>query len=216
MGGYGSGRQGWLPVVEDGLKLDLRRLRQRGDFSKNVVARNGTLTWSYTRTGEKIATVGYSYDSWCEAPWFRLQYTVTASDGDAHRIDETIRLERFSQPFGGYRWYFLCPSTKRRCQCLYKPAGAFRFRSRHAYRMQYNSQQRDPISRQIDNKHAMADRMLAAGPPEWQARHRRSDFPPKPPRMHWRTYERQLERWLALDEWIDDALKARYGCLLTE
>src|SRR5215208_1909124 len=83
---------------------------------------------------------GFAIDAECriEPPnWrgLRLKYPVGGEyDDEAVHIDEMIYLQRFPQPFGGYRWYFICPSTNRRCQILYMPPGATRFRSRCGFR----------------------------------------------------------------------------------
>jgi hypothetical protein len=71
----------------------------------------------------------------------RLQYQVEDYFGEVHSVDDTIYLQRFPQPFGGYRWYFICPSSNRRCTVLYQPPGAIRFRSRWGFRcrLQYQS-----------------------------------------------------------------------------
>ena len=68
-----------------------------------------------------------------EAPGFRrlrLKYQAGGEyDDEVMGIDETFYLERFPQPFGGYRWYFVCPSCNRRCTVLCQPPGAKRFRA---------------------------------------------------------------------------------------
>ena len=132
MGGFGSGRSGSLPVIENGLKLDIRRLRKQGIFQNDVARASGRLTWSYNYTDDKVAMVGYSYSSCGSDPWFRLQYTAQRH-GEPVEVDDWLELEAFSQPFGGVRWYFLCPATRKRAQCLYLPLGATRFRSRHGF-----------------------------------------------------------------------------------
>jgi hypothetical protein len=197
MGGLGSGRQGSLPVIENGLQLDLRRMRRHGQFLPDAHLANGKLVWSYTHSGEQIANIGYSYCSTGEHPWFRVKYTSTPRGGEPISVDEQFDLERFPQPFGGHRWYFICPETGKRAQCLYSPPGATRFRSRHGFRvpLQYRSQCEDPTSRLIGQMHKVAYKILDAGTPEWRKKYRTWDFPPKPPGMHWRTYNRLQERW---------------------
>jgi len=44
------------------------------------------------------------------------------------------------QPFGGQRWWFICPRTGRRTAKLYLPDGALTFASRQAYRLAYQCQ----------------------------------------------------------------------------
>jgi hypothetical protein len=209
MGGLGSGRHGSLPVIENGLKLDLRRMRQQGQFRANVSLATGSLIWSDTQTGERVATIGFSYCSSGDSPWFRFQFTVSRYGGDAEKVDERIDLERFAQPLGGHRWYFICPQSGKRAQCLYLPPGATRFRSRHGFRvrLQHRSQGQDTTSRHISQMHKVTYKVLAAGPAEWRERYRDWDFPPKPPGMHWTTYNR-LE---AKHDWYDTMSAAAIG-----
>jgi hypothetical protein len=209
MGGFGSGRQGSLPVIEDGLKLDLRRLRKQGQFIPGVTFATGKLVWSNTHSGEEVANIGYSFCSSGEFPWFRVQYTTTPRGGEPQSIDEKFELERFPQPLGGYRWYFICLQTGKRAQCLYLPPGATRFRSRHGFRvpLQYRSQCEDRSTRLISQMHKVAYQVLDKGTPEWRAQVRDWDFPPKPPGMHWRTYN-SLE---AKYDWYDTMSAAAIG-----
>jgi hypothetical protein len=55
---------------------------------------------------------------------FRLRYkTDDEYNDEVANIDETIYLRRFPQPYGGYRWYFICPSSNRRCLAALTPCG---------------------------------------------------------------------------------------------
>ena len=197
MGGFGSGRQGSLPVIENGLKLDLRRMRKQGQFIPDVSFAGGRLVWSDTHSGAQVANIGFSFCSSGDHPWFRVQYTTTQRASEPQKIDEKFNLERFSQPYGGYRWNFICPQSSKRAQCLYLPPGATRFRSRHGFRvpLQYRSQCEDTTSRHITQMHKVTYKVLDAGKPEWREKYRAWDFPPKPPGMHWRTYNRLEERY---------------------
>ena len=131
MGGWGSGRHGWLPLVEDCLVLDLRLLRQQGIFRPDTFLGGIIVSWIDGRF-----SISVWYDSHENPPpWFQLKYTATKAKGEQVHIDEKIALERFPQPFGGHRYYFICPSTRKRAQCLYKPPGLDHFRSRHAFNL---------------------------------------------------------------------------------
>ena len=126
MGGFGSGRKGGdLPVIEQGLKLDLRSLRRQGLFDPEGICQFISLRWTSSATGETTASAQVSYSTRPDGKWLRLQYAVTRySDGERVSVDETFRLEAFPQPFGGVRWYVICPDRQVRCQCLYLPPGA--------------------------------------------------------------------------------------------
>jgi hypothetical protein len=196
MGGFGSGRQGWLPTIEDGLKLDLRRLRQQGLFDGKSGYRSMNLTWNNTYTGEKTASAGLSYSTMPGNSWLALEYTITR-DGERIPVKDTFHLERLEQPFGGYRWYLRCPQTGRCCQCLYLPPGATHFRSRQGFRcrLQYRSQHHGPYDRLLDRRERIAAKVLRAGPPEWRDKYRDWGIAPKPKGMRWATYELLFEEW---------------------
>ena len=120
-------------------------------------------------------------------------------------IDEVFYLKRFPQPFGGYRWYFICPTSNRHCRVLYQPPGAKRFRSRWGFRcrLQYQSQRLAPQFRYQHGATQAAKRVLNKGQPEWQEEYADWEFPPKPPWMRWKTYNRLDERAQAYEKAAD-------------
>jgi hypothetical protein len=139
----------------------------------------------------------------------RLKYQGGGEyDDDVAEIDEKIWLQRFPQPFGGYRWFFICPSSNRRCMVLYQPPGAKRFRSRWGFRcrLQYRSQQLAPIHRYQHGATRAAKRVLEKGPREWREEYEDWDFPPKPKWMRWKTYYRMDEKAQAYEKAADDEL----------
>ena len=114
MRGIGSGRRGQWPIIEHGLKLDLRSSCWQGLFEPKGNCQFISLRWTSNATGETTSTAQFSYSTRPDGKWLRLQYAVTRySDGERINVDETFRLEAFSQPFGGIRWYVICPWTVR-------------------------------------------------------------------------------------------------------
>lgn len=194
MGGSGSGRHGSRAVIECGLTIDLRRLRQQGHFRGGTCAFGRSIHWNLGNGGG--ASVRFAYDA-SEAPtWFRISYNVT-SDGRPSVIDDEFRLEALPQPFGGRRWFFVCPGTGARVQTLHCPPGATRFRSRKVYgsQVRYLSQGLSSGDRWHRRADKLSKRMLAAGPPDWREQHADWEYPPKPPGMRWATYNRAFELW---------------------
>jgi hypothetical protein len=188
MGGLGSGRCSGTNIIEYGLKLDIRRLRRHG------ILKPGTNGWySHSWSNGASVTLVFDWSQWMTgSASLRIKYNA---NGDP--VDDCISLEHFAQPFGGYRWCFICPSTNRRCQCLYLPPGAAtpRFRSRQAWsgRLLYLSQTLTPECRYYEQARRVAMRVLREGPPEWRQEYVDWDFPPKPPHMRWKTYNRLNE-----------------------
>src|SRR4051794_8660732 len=110
MGGFGSGRYGGRPTVEDGLTLNLSKLFRDG-LLRPGQSSHGTLTWTTVGTGKRVASIGYLAILDDERGRMRLQYTTTRWDGTKRNSDYWIELATTPQPFGGWRWWFVCPKT---------------------------------------------------------------------------------------------------------
>ena len=107
------GRPARWPVIEICRRIDLRSYT---GLLRDGCEWNSTLIWPS----------GFSIKFECrlEPPncrRLRLRYQTDGEYTDVVEIDETIYLQRFPQPFGGFRWYFICPNTNRRCTVLYFP-----------------------------------------------------------------------------------------------
>ena len=204
------GKPGWLPVVEGCRRITI------GDISGNGMLRDGC-EWN----SRIVWSDGFSVETECrlEPPncrRLRLKYQAGEYEDELEDIDETIYLQRFLQPFGGYRWYFICPSSNHRCQVLYQPPGAKRFRSRWGFRrrLQYQSQRLAPQFRYQHGAAQAAKRVLRKGPPEWRKEYADWEFPPKPRGMRWKTYNRLDERAHAYEKAADDVFLWRVRQLL--
>lgn len=141
MGGIGSGagRSRHIGNVEDVLSLDIRALRRL----------------EVVRAGECVCdTVRWSIDG-LSAPSARLRIdlsdiecggvmTIVAHMPDGI-INERIAIDAVLSPLGGWRCYFVCPVTARRCEILYY-AGS-RFASREGQRLSYAVQNMTDLSR---------------------------------------------------------------------
>lgn len=121
MGGIGSGagRSKHIGNVEDVLSLDVRVLRRL----------------EVLRAGECMCdTVRWSMNS-LSAPKARLRIdlsdierggimTIVTHMPDG-AINQSIAIEAVPSALGGWRCYFVCPVTARRCEILYYAAGRF-------------------------------------------------------------------------------------------
>jgi hypothetical protein len=145
MGGRGSGRQSAFDAkqtVEGCLTLDINKIAR--DKLLGQLFNSGTITWSNCHTGEKRATVGFSY-SGGDNPTFTLIYTVTDRDGKKQDIRLPILLEKTYPRLGGERWWFTCPlmirgrPCERRVGKLYKPPNSVYFGCRHCHDLTYES-----------------------------------------------------------------------------
>jgi hypothetical protein len=198
MGGLGSGRSGGRATTESGLTLNLSKLRREGLLRPNCF-QSGSITWTDTRTGERDGSIGYEAFLRQETGRLRLQYTTTQGDGERRELDYQIQLVTTPQPFGGRRWWFVCPRTGRRATKLYLPDGAFTFASRQAYRLTYECQREPAQERALRRAFKLRGKLGGTGGLE-------SDIP-KPKWMREATYDRKLEEIFAAEEVVYDHIQ---------
>lgn len=99
--------------VEYCLKLSVFGLNRDG-LLDNPGYRSGSLNW-----GEKNSV---SFNLWLDdrGGLLKLFYTVTRGwTGGKKDVDQQINLTTTSCNFGGYRYWFKCPSCNKRVGCLY-------------------------------------------------------------------------------------------------
>ncbi len=186
MGGTGSGRYGGRPTVEAALKLDLHHLIRNGSFRQGATV-TGSLAWTNTDNGEQRASIGYKAHIGEERGWVRLTYTTTNGwTGQTTQHDYTVELTTTPQPFGGRRWWWICPRRGDLVAKLYKPAGDGIFASRKAHRLAYRSQRQSPHDRAISQAFKRRHRLGADGGI--------GDPIDKPHGMRWATFDRKMDQ----------------------
>ena len=168
--------------LEDGLKLDLNKLLRDG-FGKTGEWRWGAIHWNYVGMGEVVASGALEMD--------------LREDDDARvelrlgKLEQFIQLVREPRRFGGGQWYFVCPVTGRPASVLWLPPGASRFSSRQtwgrrvAYGSQFQAAYVRTLSRAQDIRVRLGGRRYVSLD---------TPSPPKPKGMHWRTYERLIDK----------------------
>ena len=202
MGGYNSGRSGGRPTTESGLTLSLPKL-MRDRLFRPRCAWGGSLIWTNTTTGEQVGSIGYEAHLGEESGRVRLYYTTTRWGGERRESDYWIGLTTTAQPFGGRRWWFVCPRTGQRVVKLHKPAGALTFASRQAHGLAYKSQRETDYDRALRRAFKLRGRLGADGGI--------GDYVPKPKWMRLRTYDRKLEEIWQAEEIVDAHLAAFLG-----
>ena len=214
MGGYNSGRWGGRRTVEATgcLKLDvnavMRSVRRALDKAGAPPLGPGralafpALQWIWTKDDEPepfaAAEVALRFDG--TAGTARLRYSIRHLSAETGPQAYAVAMEATPCRFGGWRWWWVCPETRRRCAVLYLPNGGRWFLSRAAYRLAYQSQREDAIGR-AHRQAARVHKRLGGG----EHRGSRDPLPPKPPRMRWATYERLAARREAAVDALDAA-----------
>jgi hypothetical protein len=145
------------------------------------------LRWSIGGTGEEIASIGFEARLGEKDGYIRLHWTSTNRwSGEKRQCENRIELTTHAQPLGGRRWWFVCPHTGQLAERLHLPSGAYTFACRKAYRLAYRSQRETPRDRALSGAFALRRKLGADGGI--------GDYVTKPKGMHWRTFERAMER----------------------
>ena len=141
MGGYGSGRRSNRWTTDDCLRINLSNLKQCGMLQRHCMTRREQ-AWS--QYGETIADLTLVTDVHCLEPSPSLRVT-----GNAYGkvIDCMVYLEDQPMPYGGERWFALCPRTGSRSTVLVLPPGQTHFASVKGWNVAYGSQRECPIHR---------------------------------------------------------------------
>jgi hypothetical protein len=136
MGGYGSGRSGGRPTSEACASFVLTTtLFARAGLRPGI---KGTFSLTFSEGGEDRLRVTISVDTTGTYRFLTLSHAGRNRERAAQSYQVT--LETSPQPFGGVRWWFLCPRTGQRCTRLYLPRGGHRFWSRQAWQLGYACQ----------------------------------------------------------------------------
>jgi hypothetical protein len=186
MGGPNSGRYGGRPTVESGLTLDLNKLIRDRLFRPGQ-SESGTLVWTHPGSREQVGSIGYQVTMADERGYVRLRYTATDSwTGETHASDYMIELTTTPQPFGGRRWWFVCPRRGDLVCKLHLPPGASTFASRRAHRLGYASQRQSPRDHAVNRAYKLRRRLGSDG--------MIGTAISKPKGMRWATFERLMNQ----------------------
>ena len=195
------------PKTTDYRSIDIAWLRRTG--ARNV-GYLGSIRWSHN--GEQTGSIDYTL----EATGLRLSYRSRPQGGSWEYIEELIPIVTTPMHLGGCRHWFLCPSCERRCRILY---GGARFRCRLCRGAGYESQYENRMLRICGIRWRIRERLEECGCKIAGLLGLDDAFPPKPPRMHWRTYRRleALDRKLAASwrvcarDWLDRTDRQRHA-----
>jgi hypothetical protein len=164
-------------LVEDGLKFDVHRAVRAGR------ERGAPFRWQWTDSdGNAVGYIVVAVD---------LDGAGSGTPALSYRcnrvpFDQRFRLHANPCPFGGFRWFAICPATGQRAAQLYLLNGeGFHARARYG-RVSYRTQR---AASAIDRVRMRRDRILL--------QHLKADDPdfvPKPKWMRWKTYNTLMAR----------------------
>src|SRR5262249_45826135 len=135
----------------------------------------------------------------------RLLYWVTGSNGERSSVDELVPFCYTASRFGGRRRWFMCLKCGRRCRRIF---GGRRFRCRQCYGLKYASRNMNATQRAMHRADRIASRLHDMWKGSMKAR---CEFPPKPPRMRWATYQRLEQQYKRLQNRWGVTVMARFG-----
>lgn len=177
MGGINSGRrdQGGKKTTEDFRSLDVRQL-QRNSLLKN----GNSFGWSWTRNGEKIASIQVKVGE----NRVILDYRHQSNGSEWKNQNYPVLLEWTACNYGGLRAWFKCPASGcgRRVAKLHIGSAGI-FACRQCYQLVYASQRESADDRATGQAGKIRERL---GWPPGIVNGRGG----KPKGMHWRTYQR--------------------------
>jgi hypothetical protein len=177
---------GGRPTTEDGITLDIRFLTRTNLVPGQI--QSGHLRWTWPNTRKPVCQIEYLVTLGENTGSLRLS-SISLFDrfGRPARLEgQTIHLVTTTPPYGGRRWWFLCPSTGRRMMKLHLPYGASAFASRQAYSLGYAVQREGASARA--RRRARKARGRIGGSANLLER-----LPMKPRWMRWATYWRHVE-----------------------
>jgi hypothetical protein len=154
----------------------MRRLDMYYLHRRNLLAPGSVFTMSWSRNGERFATIGIR----AESGRIILKYRISQRGGEWEDREYPVALDWTACHYGGQRPWFLCPCCWRRVGVLY---GGAVFACRHCHNLAYDCQREELHSRLQSQELKLRDRL------GWKS----SKYGSKPKGMHWKTFERLEE-----------------------
>lgn len=157
MGGIGSGarRSTNIGDVEDALAIDMRVLRRLGIIRIGACIID-TVQWSISGLSASSALLRVDLSDTERGG--TMMITGDMPDGI---IKQRVAIAGVPSSLGGWRCYFVCPATARRCEVLYYAGG--RFASRRAQRLSYAVQGMNDLSRARRKAAKLRSRLRGSG-----------------------------------------------------
>lgn len=175
MGGIGSGRRATTLDTDGCLRLSLADLRRSGALKRHLWARRER-EWVDLRSKREVGAVSIVADVDCGR--ITIKGSVLGQP-----IDQTLEVVALPLPFGGERYFAMCPITGQRCTVLIVPPGKTFFASVAGWGVAYASTRECEIGRAHRTMRKVEETRL-------------SKFARKP------TRERREQRWMRAFETV--------------
>jgi len=145
-----------MSLLNSYLKIKRRRVRRR--LCSNLISIDSfSLFRNKITLRESLGTVAYEMPRYnLKAVLHESSYAVQYDGGEY-----TIPVEKLPCPFGGSRYFFLCPQCSKRMRILYCIAG--RFLCRQCHNLGYWTQVLTPTTRCIIMQAKIGDYLLSRG-----------------------------------------------------
>jgi len=176
---------GGRPTVENSITLDVRHLTRAGLVPGGT--QSGTLQWMWSNN-RPSCQVDYKAHLGEDCGLLQL-ISITCFDPYrrfGHPPSQSIRLVATTPPYGGRRWWFVCPQNGHRVMKLHLPLDAHVFASRQAHGLCY-AIQRESAGEQARWRSRKARARIGGSPNLLEK------LPKKPKWMRWATYWRHIE-----------------------
>ncbi len=184
MGGCGSG--GWNRMSRSTIE-DLRRISVHSLLRDRVLNGPCSCTVSWSRGGERVASIGVLGGRDCIHMHYRVQ---CQGESEWRQVAEDIRIDWRPNHYGGATPFFVCPHCRRSVWHIYLTGG--RNVCRHCARLTYESRRSRSYDHLAESVHRL--RMKLGGEPGFD-----SLIAKKPKGMHQKTYDAMCDRIHALE-----------------
>jgi hypothetical protein len=131
MGGIGSGRKATTFDTDDCLAISLADLRRDGALKRYLWARR-VREWVELRSRRTVGAVSIVAD-------VDTGRITIKGNAFGHPIDQKLEVVAQPLPYGGERFYVLCPLSGKRCTVLIIPPGKTFFASARGWGVAYAS-----------------------------------------------------------------------------
>ena len=191
-----AGKTGRRRTVESCFSFDIRSLQLEDAL---VPGFTGTMKLT---NGRRVAMISLE----AEISYIKIAYRCLTSKDEGEDISEAVYLARMPCPFGGERFYFLCPGCQQRVKRLFEHDR--RFRCLHCHHLAYASEFEPAHERLTARAQALRQRL---------DKNSRWDSTPKRPKwMHRKTYDRLCAKLAWTENESDLSFMLSQGCGLDE